>query len=162
MILAAAVIADLGVIWRPTPPKIVDLVFGAENVGTNGDELTLRSVQKVGKFYTVSYHGDYEQRLRWLSDEHLQLAGFKKPSNCSLFFVRTPTGEPLLGRNLDRRDIPVLAKFAPPGKYASYCLSPSAEVHLQDVLVAHPTEAQRNNFLFCLPFYPTDGINERD
>ncbi|MBN1466758.1 linear amide C-N hydrolase [candidate division KSB1 bacterium] len=161
MILAAAVIAGLGVIWRLTPPKIVDLVFGAEGVGTNGDELTLRSIQKVGKFYTVSYHGDYEQRLRWFRDEHLKLAGLKKPSNCSLFVVRTPAGEPLLGRNLDRRDIPVLARFAPPGKYASYALSPSYEVHLHDVLVANPTEAQRNNFLFCLPFYPTDGINEK-
>ncbi len=75
--------------------------------------------------------------------------------------VRTPAGEPLLGRNLDRRDIPVLAKFAPPGKYVSFSFSPSVEVHLQDVLVAHPTEAQKNSFLFCLPFYPTDGINEK-
>jgi choloylglycine hydrolase len=68
----------------------------------------------------------------------------------------------LLGRNLDRRDIPVLAKFAAPGKYASFAFSPSIEVHLRDVLdVAQPTETQKNNFLFALPFYPTDGINEK-
>jgi hypothetical protein len=161
VILSAAFIACLSVIWPATPPDIVELSFGAEGVDTNADELTLRSIHKVGNFYTVSYHGDYEQRLRWFSGEHLELAGFKKPSNCSLFVVRTPASEPLLGRNLDRRDIPVLAKFALPGKYASYSLSPSVEVHLQDILVAHPTEAQRNNFLFCLPFYPTDGINEK-
>jgi hypothetical protein len=31
----------------------------------NADELTLQSVRKVGPFYTVTYHGDYEERLRW-------------------------------------------------------------------------------------------------
>lgn len=160
-ILAAAVIAGLGVFWPATPPEIVELSFGPKSVGTKADELTLRSIRKFRNFYTVSYNGGYEQRLRWFSNEHLKLAKLKKPSNCSLFVVRTPTGGPLLGRNLDRRDIPVLARFAPPGKYASYALSPSVEVHLQDVLVAHPTEAQRNSFLFCLPFYPTDGINEK-
>lgn len=147
--------------WLTMPAKTVELTFSTEVAGANADELTLQSIRKVGNIYTVSYHGDYEERLRWFSGEHLRLAGFNAPPSCSLFVVRTPAGEPLLGRNLDRRDIPVLAKFTPPGKYASFCLSPSVEVHLQDVLVAHPTEAQKNSFLFCLPFYPTDGINEK-
>jgi hypothetical protein len=160
-ILIAALVVGAGIVWPTGSPKIVDLSFATEGATTNADELTLQSMRRVGNFYAVSYHGDYEERLRWFDREHLKLAGFKTPPSCSLFFVHTSAGEPLLGRNLDRRDTPVLAKFAPPGKHASFSFSPSVEVHLQDVLVAHPTEAQKNSFLFCLPFYPTDGINEK-
>jgi len=139
------------------------LSFDNQSPGHNADELTLRSIRKVVDFYTVDYRGDYEERLKWLNDYHLKkAAGLSAPSSCSLFATRTTTGEPLLGRNLDRQDIPVLAKFAAPRNYASFALSPSIEVHLKDVLdVTQPTEEQKNNFLFSLPFYPTDGINEK-
>jgi len=165
--IAAAALAvgalalGIGIAWPPARPTIVELSFGNGDANGNADDLTLQSIRKVGRFYTVSYYGDYEQRLRWLNDEHLRLAGLETVSHCSLFVTHTAAGEALLGRNLDRRDVPVLAKFAPPGKYASFSFAPSIEAHLRDILVAEPTEAQKQSFLHSLPFYATDGINEK-
>jgi hypothetical protein len=161
-ITVIALLAGLVVTWSKASPKIIELSFRNQGASANADEQTIHSIRKVGDFYTVNYHGDYEERLQWLNDQHLKKAGLSAPSSCSLFATCTTSGEPLLGRNLDRRDIPVLAKFAAPGKYASFAFSPSIEVHLRDVMdVAQPTESQKNNFLFTLPFYPTDGINEK-
>ena len=161
--MVVALLAGLGVTWSKAHPRIIELSFREQGTSANADKQTLDSIRKVGNLYTVNYHGDYEERLQWLNDYHLKkAAGISVPPNCSLFATSTATGEPLLGRNLDRRDIPVLAKFAAPGNYASFALSPSIEVHLRDVLnVAQPTEERKNNFLFALPFYPTDGINEK-
>lgn len=161
-IMVVALLAGLGVTWSKAHPRIIELSFREQGTSANADKQTLDSIRKVGNLYTVNYHGDYEERLQWLNDYHLKkAAGLSTPSICSLFATCTTSGEPLLGRNLDRRDIPVLARFAAPGKYASFALSPSIEVHLQDVLNTQPTEIQKNNFLFALPFYPTDGINEK-
>ena len=165
--IAAATVAvgslalGIGITWPAARPTIIELSFGNGDTSANADELTLQSIRKVGRFYTVNYYGDYEQRLRWLNDEHLRLAGLTTPSPCSLFVTPTAAGEALLGRNLDRRDVPVLAKCAPPGKYDSFSFVPSIEAHLRDVLVAEPTEAQKQSFLHSLPFYVTDGINEK-
>jgi len=162
-ITVAALLAGIAVTSSKARPKIIELSFDSQSPGHDADEQTLRSIRKVGDFYTVDYRGDYEERLRWLNDYHLKKATeLSAPSSCSLFVTYTLAGEPLLGRNLDRRDIPVLAKFAAPGKYASFALSPSVEAHVRDVWgVIQPTETQKNNFLFSLPFHPTDGINEK-
>jgi len=162
-ITVAVLLSVFAVMSSTAHPKIIELSFDNQSPGHNADELTLRSIRKVGDFYTVDCRGDYEERLQWLNDYHLKKAAeLSAPSTCSLFATRTASGGLLLGRNLDRRDIPVLAKFAVAGKYASFAFSPSIEVHLRDVLdVAQPTETQKNNFLFSLPFYPTDGINEK-
>ena len=160
----AVVVLLAGLVFKglPAGSKTIELSFENQSPGLNADEQTLRSIRKLGDLCLVTYQGAYEERLRWLNNYHLKKAGLSAPPRCSLFATRTTSGEPLLGRNLDRRDIPVLAKFAAPGNHASFAFSPSIEVHLRDVLnVAQPTDAQKNNFLFALPFYPTDGLNEK-
>ena len=78
----AAPMGGLGIMWLTAPSKIVELSFATGGAGANAAELTLQSLRKVGNIYTVSYHGDYEERLRWFSDEHLKLAGLKAPPSC--------------------------------------------------------------------------------
>lgn len=150
--------------WSCNRPKIIELSFETQDTGFDEDEKTLLSIQKVGNMYTVNYYGDYEDRLKWLNDYHVkESARLDQKSHCSLFAAYTKTKEPLLGRNFDRlSETPVLGKYSAPGKFASFAFSPGSEVYLKEVLgVSDPTEEQRNKFLFCLPFYATDGINEK-
>ena len=144
--------------------SIIDLSLEHQNGVGDPDEQTLQSIKKIGELYTVIYYGEYEERLNWLNDWHVKEAARLDPkSRCSLFAAYSGKEEPILGRNFDRRrETPVLAKFSAPGKYASFAFSPGSEVFLHEVVgVTNPTEEQKNNFLFCLPFYPTDGINEK-
>jgi predicted choloylglycine hydrolase len=114
--------------------------------------------------YTITYFGDYEERLNWFNDFHSKESIKKSDgTRCSLFTAYTNNGKSFLGRNFDRNhEIPVLAKFSAPGKYASFAFSPASEVYLFEILKnPNPTEEQRNKLLYCLPFYSTDGINEK-
>ncbi len=144
--------------------EVIDLALKHQDFDGDADEQTLRSIQRVEGFYTVVYYGEYEERLNWLNEYHVKEAARRDPkTHCSLFAAYSNTGEPILGRNFDRlHETPVLGKFSAPGKYASFAFSPGSEVYLSGVAdVKDPTEEQKNNFLVCLPFYPTDGINEK-
>lgn len=150
--------------WSCSRSRLIELSLEHQDTGMDADEQTLRSIQKVGSMYTVIYYGEYEERLKWLNDYHvIESAKLDQKSHCSLFATYTKTEEPLLGRNFDRlSEIPILGKFSAPGKYASFAFSPGSEVYINEVAgVSDPTEEQRNKFLFCLPFYATDGINEK-
>jgi hypothetical protein len=162
--MAVVLLVSLEVACLRIRPKIVELSFGKPSAGASDDEQTLRSIRKYGVLCTVDYHGDYDERLRWLNDYHTKKAAeLAAPSRCSLFAAYTTSGEPLFGRNFDRLDeTPVLARFAAPGKYVSFAFSPASEVYLGEVMgVPNPSQDQKNKFLYCLPFYSTDGINEK-
>ncbi len=164
--LAIAAIAALvyALVWFTAPPKIVDLVFENRNNSANADQQTIHSIQKVGSLYVVSYQGDYQERIDWLNHWHIQEAAkIPSPARCSLFAARTAKGDSIFGRNFDRpREVPVLIQFAAPGKYRSFGFSPFSECGIGGVLGnAQPTEYDRNKFLYSLPFYVTDGINEK-
>lgn len=144
--------------------SITDLTLEHQNTVEDADEQTLQSIQNVGGLFTVIYYGEYEERLKWLNDYHIsESAKLDTKTNCSLFAAYTSAGEPILGRNFDRnQETPVLTKFSPDGKFASFAFSPGSEVNLHGVVgVSNPTEEQKNSFLYCLPFYATDGINEK-
>ena len=162
-IITAAIIAVISITCSVNMPKIIELSFEEPFEGANANETTLHSIQKVGEFYTVNYHGDYIERLQWLNEYHTKESARLNQTHCSLFATYTTTEEPLLGRNFDRlRETPVLAKFSAPGKYSSFAFSPASEVFLREVYgVEQPTEDQMNKFLYCLPFFATDGINEK-
>jgi choloylglycine hydrolase len=151
---------------RGSSPEIIELSFEPPASGGNADEQTLRSIRKVGDLYTVTSYGDYEARLEWL-DEYLgeKAAELVGRRNCSLFVTPTPSGQLLFGRNFDRPDRnPILVKSLPPGKYASFAFCPEEVTeHLRNLLAAGaaPSEDLKNKFLYSLPFYAADGINEK-
>lgn len=152
------------IFWSCTQPKTIELSFEHVEDSVQADQKTLNSLQKVGRLYTVTYYGDYSERLEWLNNYHVagsaKLAG---ESSCSLFAAYTETKDPLLGRNFDRlRETPVLGKYSAPGKYQSFAFSPGSEVFIDEVFAnTNPTKEQRDKFLTCLPFFATDGINEK-
>ena len=151
-------------IWSCSQPKTIDLSFEHVETGLDADEQTLQSIQKVGKMYIVTYHGNYKERLEWLNDYHVtESSKLDNKSNCSLFAAYTETKNLFLGRNFDRlSETPVLGKFSAPGKYSSFAFSPGSEVYIESIVGnAKPTEEQKDQFLYCLPFYATDGINEK-
>ena len=145
-------------------PDVIELAFDNINSGPGADERTIQSIQKVDTFFTITYHREYEERLQWLNDYHMNKAAeIDKSRSCSLFVTTTASDVPIMGRNFDRlKETPVLAKFSPPGKYSSFAFSPFSEVHIKNVVKkAPPTEVQADAFLTALPFYATDGINEK-
>jgi hypothetical protein len=151
-------------VWFTAPPKIVDLVFEKRNNSVNADQQTIHSIQKVGSLYVVSYQGDYQERIDGLNSWHIKKsAEIPSPVGCSLFAAHTAKGDSIFGRNFDRpREVPVLIQFAAPGKYRSFGFSPFSECGIGGVLGnAQPSEYDRNKFLYSLPFYVTDGINEK-
>lgn len=164
--LAIAVMAALvyALVWFTAPPKIVDLVFEGGDTSASADQQTISSIRKVGDLYVVSYRGDYQERIEWQNNWHVQKAA-EIPSTvrCSLFVAHTAKGDSVFGRNFDRRgEAPVLIQFAAPGKYRSFGFSPFSECGIGGVLGnPQPSEYDRNKFLYSLPFYVTDGINEK-
>ena len=145
-------------------PEIIELTFEDPDVNLQPDEQTLQSIRKFDGLYIVNYCGEYDERIQWLHDFHSRESSkIGRQMRCSLFAAYTADGKTLLGRNFDRdREIPVLGRFSAPGKYASFAFSPASEVNLDAVLGdTDPSEEQRNEFLYCLPFYATDGINEK-
>jgi len=157
-------IAGVIIINSCTRVRIIDLSIAQKENIVNVDELTINSIQKVGGMYFINYYGDYEDRLNWLDNYHTNESANKTfKSQCSLFAAFTKNGIPILGRNFDRNsEIPVLTRFSAPGKYASFAFSPASEVNLFEVVNhQNPSEEQRNKLLFCLPYYSTDGINEK-
>jgi hypothetical protein len=147
-----------------TQPKIIGLPLKHKTDFEEADQETLNSIQKVGNLYTVTYYGDYSERLEWLNDYHIsESSKLANKRTCSLFATYSESQNPLLGRNFDRiKELPVLAKFSAPDKYESFAFSPGSEVFIHDVSGStNPTEEQKGKFLTCLPFYATDGINEK-
>jgi len=147
----------------PTAPDVVELAFESIDSGPGADERTIQSIQKVGAFFTVAYHGEFEERLQWMDNYHrTESTKIDESRSCSLFVTNTALEVPIFGRNFDRsNESPVLTKFSPPGKYSSFTFSPFSEVQMKDVVGnSSLTQEQTNAFLWSLPFYPTDGINE--
>jgi hypothetical protein len=163
-IIALAAFAG-GIGWFNAPPKVIDLAFeGPNDSSANPDQQTINSIRKVGDLYVVSYRGDYQQRIEWQNKWHLQKAAeIPSAARCSLFAAHTAKGDSVFGRNLDRRgEAPVLIQFAGPGKYRSFGFSPFSECGMSGVFGnPRPNEYDRNKFLFSLPFYVTDGMNEK-
>jgi hypothetical protein len=149
---------------RDPSSEVVELSFERASTGGDADEQTLRSIRKAGDLHLVRYYGDYEARLQWLDEYHRKAADLAAAQSCSLFTAHTKAGRPLLGRNFDRLDKnPVLARFEPPGKFASFAFCPDeAGDHLRNLIAAgaSPSDELKNKFLFTLPFYVADGINE--
>ena len=151
-------------LYSCTQPKIIGLSLDHKADFIDADQETLNSIQKVGNLYTVTYYGDYSERLEWLNDYHItESSKLANKRTCSLFATYSESQNPLLGRNFDRiKELPVVAKFSAPGKYESFAFSPGSEVFINDVIRStNPTEEQKGKFLTCLPFYATDGINEK-
>jgi hypothetical protein len=147
-----------------TQVKTIDLSFEQKKGVSNADEQTIQSIQKISGMYIINYYGDYEDRLKWLNDYHSKESVKKgQEIRCSLFAAYTKSGKSILGRNFDRDyETPVLTKYSAPGKYTSFAFSPASEVFLHEVVKnPNPTEEQKNKLLYCLPFYSTDGINEK-
>ncbi len=168
--LAAIAVVLLAGAWffalSTAKPSIEELSFPNSDSGENADTRTLHSIRKVGNLYLVTSYGDYEARLQWLDDYMgKKAADLARPHGCSLFTARTQDERPLLGRNFDRPDkYPILAKFMPPGKYASFAFCPDeVSEHLRNLLAAGaaPSDELKHKFLYTLPFYAADGINEQ-
>lgn len=152
--------------WTSFTPRIIDLTFDQANAGEDADMRTIHSIRRIGNLYTVTSYADYEARLQWLDEYLLRKAvELRGQPNCSLFVTPAPNGHLWFGRNFDRPDKnAVLVKSMPPGKYASFAFCPEEVAeHLRNLLAAGkaPSEELKNKFLYSLPFYAADGINEK-
>jgi hypothetical protein len=145
--------------------QIVELTSFEQIADTSipDDQKTFESIKTIGSLYTVNYYGGYDDRLRWLKKFHAEEATkLARSRSCSLFSTTDISGNKFFCRNFDRKDeTPVFAKFSPPGKFKSFAFSPYSEVAIGEVLKPDHTEEQLGAFLTCLPFYATDGINEK-
>jgi hypothetical protein len=143
-------------------PHYVTVKFAAAAPGRSADEQTLASIRRMGDLFVVDYKGDYEARLQQVEALNLREASTGGARACSLFAAPTRMGEQLLAHNMDQRDLPVLVRYAAPGKYRSFGFDPFA-VSLLGRVYGNPnaTEADRRTALMALPFYVTDGMNEK-
>ena len=70
------------------PPSIKYLNFDpvVESSNEGDDKRTAKSIKKFDGFYTVTYYGNYEERLEWLQDYHVKKASeISRSRSCSLF-----------------------------------------------------------------------------
>lgn len=146
--------------------QVVEINFNSIESSEADSIRTLKSIQKTGNLYMMTYYGDYDNLLDKV-DQQIINSGFESVRNlkgnkfeCSMF---TAFGEAkLYGRNFDNPECGVLMSiYHPTDGYASIGFSRMNDFGLKNGENPTLLPLEKRRLLLNATFFTPDGMNEK-
>jgi hypothetical protein len=147
--------------------NVQQISFEQVNSSESDEIRTLKSLQKIDDLYTITYYGDYNERLDEINKKILTdgISSVKKLEDealeCSLF---SATGDPdslIYGRNFDNPDCGVLVGYYDPSDgYASIGFSRLNDLGFEKDEDPLSLPIEKRRLLLNSAFFTPDGMNE--
>jgi hypothetical protein len=159
---AAVVLSGCMDVAVPAPPPIDLTQLTPDQIRS------LQSLEKIDDYplYKMDYYGDY---AGYLKENILKVLNIQKPAKssstmrgCTTFAALAKDGEPILGRNHDFFEHPILLLFTHPKKgYSSVSLVDLFTLGFNNRKDTLFTTEKEKALLLYAPYMLSDGMNER-